>query len=232
MPIRHHSTSILRIQGILGTAGPLEALLWEPIADQTPLLAAVVCHPHPLYGGTMHNKVVYRTAQTLLGCGLPALRFNFRGVGASPGAYDESRGETQDARAALDFLAARYPGIPLLAAGFSFGALVGMRAGCAHPRVVELIGLGLPVNDPALDFSYLRECRKPKLLLIGERDPYASSEKVKSLAPTFPHDGASQTHIVYIPDADHFFTDHLDAMTLALTAWLRERHPELRQTAP
>src|SRR3981189_2773689 len=133
-----------------GPAGRLEELLWDvPDRDDIarPPLAAVVCHPHPLFGGTMHNKVVYQTAKTIHRFGLPVLRFNFRGAGSSDGAHDEGRGEQDDVSAALDFLAAEYPGAPLLLAGFSFGSWVGMRVGCEDPRVSHLIGLRIPGNN-------------------------------------------------------------------------------------
>src|ERR1700704_6373883 len=131
-------------------AGRLEALLWGMPRREDgaqPPLAAAVCHPHPLFGGTMHNKVVYQTAKTLHRFGLPVLRFNFRGVGLSEGRHDKGRGEVEDVAAALDFLTGKYPDVPLLLAGFSFGSWVGLRAGCSDSRVMELIGLGLPVGD-------------------------------------------------------------------------------------
>ena len=121
-------------------------------------LAAVVCHPHPLFGGTMHNKVVYQTAKTLHRFGLPVLRFNFRGVGSSEGSHDQGEGEREDVSAALDFLAGEYPGAPLLLAGFSFGSWVGLRVGCRDARVTHLIGLGLPVERPG---------RRPRIFLSG-----------------------------------------------------------------
>src|SRR6202045_4431189 len=133
-----------------GPAGRLEAVLWAvPQRGDAapPPLAAVVCHPHPLFGGTMHNKVVYQTAKTIHRFGLPVLRFNFRGAGSSEGAHDEGRGEQDDVSAALDFLAAQYPGAPLLLAGFSFGSWVGLHAGCQGPGVTDLIGLGVTVGD-------------------------------------------------------------------------------------
>src|SRR5258707_8168839 len=110
-----------------GSAGRLEALLWTPPATAHPPLAAVVCHPHPLFGGTMHNKVVYQTAKSLDALGIPVLRFNFRGAGLSAGVHDRGLGEPGDGRAALDFLASEFPVFPLLLAGFSFGAWVGLR---------------------------------------------------------------------------------------------------------
>ncbi len=172
-----------------GPAGRLEALLWAPPDREDgaqPLLAAVVCHPHPLFGGTMHNKVVYQTAKTLHRFSLPVLRFNFRGVGLSEGVHDEGNGEGDDVSAALDFLAAEYPGVPLLLAGFSFGSWVGLRVGCGDPRVTDLIGLGLPVGDLGRrEFSYLESCGKPKLLVSGEFDQYGPPEKLKAIVAQF-----------------------------------------------
>lgn len=214
---------------IEGPVGRLEALLWAP-ANTTPPMAAVVCHPHPLHGGTMHNKVVYHAAKTLHHYGLAVLRFNFRGVGLSEGAYDEGRGETGDVRAALDYLAAEFPRAPLLAAGFSFGAAVGLRAGCQDARVIELIGLGFPVND--LDASYLRACAKPRLLLQGAADRYGSEKNWKALVAGFPAETAKNTQVVFIPGADHFFTGHIDQMTHTLAEWITQRHSLTPATEP
>src|ERR1700738_3977789 len=148
-----------------GLSGRLEALLWDLPGRENgvrPPLAAVVCHPHPLFGGTMHNKVVYQTAKTLHRFALPVLRFNFRGTGLSAGTHDSGRGESDDISAALDFLASEYPSVPLLLAGFSFGSWVGMRVGCTDPRVRDLIGLGLPVGDlDSRAFSFFGGGAKP-----------------------------------------------------------------------
>ena len=203
-----------------GPAGPLEALLWtSPVAN--PTLAALVCHPHPLFGGTMHNKVVFRVAKTLHRRGVPVLRFNFRGAGLSAGVHDKGRGEAGDVRAALDFLAKEFPGQPILLAGFSFGAWVGLRVGCADERVRELVGLGIPVNDSSL--SYLETCAKPKLILQGSRDQFGSRARVEALVAEMPE----PKRAVFIESGDHFFTGHLPEMAAALDAWLAERHPEL-----
>src|SRR6059058_4252225 len=140
---------------LTGPAGRLEAILWKPVTNDAPPMAALVCHPHPLFGGTMHNKVVYQVAKSLDVLGLPVLRFNFRGAGLSAGKHDRGAGEQGDLRAALDFLAKQFAGVPLLLAGFSFGAWVGLRVGCEHPRVSHLIGLGIPVNRS--DFSFLNQ---------------------------------------------------------------------------
>src|SRR5918911_2252526 len=127
--------------------GRLEAILKEP-RDTQARAAALVLHPHPLHGGTMHNKVVFRTARGLNEAGAIALRINFRGTGQSTGTHDYARGEQEDARAGLDYLAAHYPRVPLIVAGFSFGARVGLEVGTRDPRVRALIGIGTPVNMP------------------------------------------------------------------------------------
>jgi uncharacterized protein len=217
---------------IHGPAGRLQALLWVPKPSQGIDLAAVVCHPHPLYQGTMHNKVVYQTAKVLDSLGIPVLRFNFRGVGASEGSYDHGVGEEDDVRTALDYLGAQFPGVSLLTAGFSFGAWVGLRAGCSDPRVGELIGLGLPIEDRKLGFSYLRTCTKPKLLIQGENDQYAARSHFESFVQTFDPEAVTATHVVFIPAADHFFTGHLDQMADALRHWMAARHPNWKLPPP
>ena len=232
-----HPTKVFHRSVFLeGLAGQLEALLWTSPHPE-PLFAAVVCHPHPLFGGTMHNKVVFRVARTLHGLGLAVLRFNFPGAGMSAGRHDHGRGEVEDVRAAIDFLAEQFPGRPVLLAGFSFGAWVGLRVGCADARVAELVGLGLPVNDS--DFSFLRACSKPKLLIQGERDQYGRREKIEALVPGARGPAMAgpaepppdPTKLVFVPDADHFFTGKLAQVDRALDAWMRERHPQLKQTS-
>ena len=197
-----------------GPAGRLEAILWTPAAAAPPRFAAVVCHPHPLFGGTMHNKVVYQAAKSLDGLGIPVLRFNFRGTSLSEGAHDRGRGELGDVRAALDFLAGEFPAAQLLLAGFSFGSWVGLRAGCADARVTRLIGLGIPVNNSA--FSFLADCAKPKLFVHGENDEHGAIAKVRELIPTF----AGENSLVVVPHADHFFAGKLDQLDRAITDWL------------
>jgi alpha/beta superfamily hydrolase len=201
---------------LTGPAGRLEAILWSPSAG-TPALAAVVCHPHPLFGGTMHNKVVYQAAKSLDALGLAVLRFNFRGAGTSEGKHDRGQGERGDVRAALDFLASEFPNIPLLVAGFSFGCWVGLQAGCEDPRVTSLIGLGAPVNNA--DFSYLMRCEKPKLFVHGAKDIYGAADKLKSLVSSLP----GENKLVVVQDADHFFVGKLDQVNAAITNWMSER---------
>jgi alpha/beta superfamily hydrolase len=199
-----------------GPAGRLEGILWSPSAG-TPALAAAVCHPHPLFGGTMHNKVVYQAAKSLDALGLPVLRFNFRGTGLSEGKHDRGDGERGDVRATLDFLAAEYPGIPLLVAGFSFGCWVGLRVGCEDARVTALIGLGAPVNNA--DFSYLAKCEKPKLFVNGSNDMYGAVDILRSVVAN----AAGENEIVVVDEADHFFAGKLDQVNRAITAWVAQR---------
>jgi uncharacterized protein len=201
-----------------GPAGQLEAILWTPPAGTPPpSFAALVCHPHPLFGGTMHNKVIYQTAKSLSALGLPVLRFNFRGAGRSAGTHDRGRGERGDVSAGLDFLAAEFPGVPLLLAGFSFGSWVGLRVGCEDARVTQLIGLGAPVNDS--DFSYLSECAKPKLFVQGGNDQFGSLEKLTALVASLP----GGNRVVEVPGVNHFFAGKLDELDHAITSWLAER---------
>jgi alpha/beta superfamily hydrolase len=205
-----------------GPAGRLEAILWTPLQPSLPLLAAVICHPHPLFGGTMHNKVIYNAAKTMDSLGIPVLRFNFRGAGLSAGEHDKGRGEQGDVQTALDYLAAHFPGIPLLLAGFSFGSVVGLRVGCRDTRVSELIGIGIPVNSS--DFSFLADCPKPKLFVHGSNDKFGVRKKTEETVAGLP----GENRLVVVEGADHFFAGHLDQFNAAIATWLTERHPDLR----
>jgi uncharacterized protein len=226
MPTQLHRTLTLS-----GPAGRLEAILWSTPRKEEgarPPVAAVVCHPHPLFGGTMHNKVVYQTAKTLHRFALPVVRFNFRGVGLSEGPHDKGSGETDDVRAVIDFLAQEYPGVPLLSAGFSFGSWVGLRAGCGDTRVTELIGLGLPVGDLGnRSFDYLDGCDKPKLLVSGEFDRFGPPKNLRAMVEQFPGHVRKNTKVEIISGGDHFFAGHLPDLDRAIAGWLLERHPEL-----
>jgi hypothetical protein len=204
-----------------GPAGRLEAILWTPVA-RTPKLAAVVCHPHPLFGGTMHNKVVYQAAKSLDALGLPVLRFNFRGTGMSEGRHDRGESERGDVGAALDFLAEEFANIPLLVAGFSFGCWVGLRVGCEDARVTSLIGLGAPVNDS--DFSYLTRCAKPKLFVHGGNDIYGAVDKLKDVVAS----AAGENRVVIVEEADHFFVGKLDHVDRAIADWVSEKILDVR----
>lgn len=206
--------------------GHLEAILKEP--DGAPRGAAVVCHPHPLFGGTMHTKAVYRTAQALNDAGLAALRFNFRGVGASTGSYDEGVGEQDDVRAALDWLEERYPSVPLVAGGFSFGSKVGLTVGVEDGRVVGLVGLGLPVDrDERYDFGFLADAAKPVLIVQGENDEFGSGERIANVVSEL---GAHVT-LVRVAGADHYFTDRLNELREAVRVYF-ESGPGARVLAP
>ena len=215
MSASHHSRNFF----LEGPAGRLEAILWTPSAParHQPQLAAVVCHPHPRFGGTMHNKVVYQAAKSLASLGLPVLRFNFRGAGLSAGEHDRGVGERDDLRAAIDFVAKQFRAWPVLLAGFSFGAWVALGVGCEDGRVSDLIGLGVPVNSS--DFSFLRSSTKPKLFVQGSADQYGAVEKVTRLVASLP----GENHLVVVKGADHFFSGHLDQLDAAITTWLEGR---------
>lgn len=197
--------------------GHLEGLLRLPDREGPAQMAAVVCHPHPMFGGTMHNKTVFRVGQALNAVGMPALRFNFRGVGLSTGSYDEGRGEQDDVRAALDYLQAYFPETPLCVAGFSFGAWLGLRVGCADARVRQLVGVGVPTT--LLPAPALAECAVPKLVVQGELDQYGPQS---DLLPWFEAIAAPK-HLEVVPGADHFFTDHLDELAQAIARYFQQR---------
>jgi alpha/beta superfamily hydrolase len=203
-----------------GRAGRIEATLWTTPAAEA-RLAAIVCHPHPLFGGTMHSKVVYQTAKTLHRRGVPVLRFNFRGAGLSEGVHDRGVGEREDIHAGLDYLAEQFPGLPILLAGFSFGSWVGLQVGAEDGRVTDLIGLGIPVDSSNL--NYLQTCPKPKLFVQGANDQFGSRTNVEALFRTLPE----PKELVFVENADHFFTGHLGEMAAAIDAWLNKTHPQL-----
>lgn len=208
-----------------GPEGRLEAIFWKPEGDVSPPMAAVVCHPHPLFGGTMHNKVAYQAAKSLDSLGMAVLRFNFRGTGMSAGTHDRGRGERGDVTAALDFLAAEFSGTPLLVAGFSFGCFVGLRVGCKDDRVAECMGLGTPVNNT--DFSFLQECAKPKLFVHGENDEFGDVKTVEALVKSLP----GEKQLVVVPGVDHFFAGKLKQVDAAISEWMMGRHQNLMKTS-
>ena len=195
-------SQVQTIEDLHGPAGRLEALLNTGRPDAP--YAALVAHPHPLGGGTMHNKVVYHAAKSFAHFGLPVLRFNFRGTGLSEGAHDDGRGEVDDVRAALSWLTARYPGLPLLFAGFSFGSNVGLRACCGDPRVGGLVGIGLPVRAAGRDYRYefLTHCGSvPKLFISGDHDEFSPQGTLEGFLVA----AAEPKQIVWVQGADHFF---------------------------
>ena len=190
---------------IAGPAGRLEALLEEPEAG--PLrLAAVVCHPHPLYGGTMHNKVVYRMARGLRRAGVAALRFNFRGVGLSEGQHGHLAGETEDLRAALAWLRERYPDIPFALAGFSFGALAITRLGCEMGGARWLMAVGFPTDyGPA---EYLETCNVRKVFLQSTHDQFGPRAELEAIYAKL----AEPKELIWIEAVDHFFAGGLEEL--------------------
>lgn len=183
-----------------GPAGRLETLENQP-AHGVPLRAAAVLgHPHPLHGGTLHTKVVYRAAKALASIGCAVLRFNFRGVGASAGRFAEGAGEQDDFRAALDHMAGRHPDVPLWAGGMSFGAWVALSAGARDERVEKLLGIAAPVDR--YDFSILREASKAKYLIHGEHDEICPLSNAQALFEQLP----PPKRLIVIPAANHLFT--------------------------
>jgi len=177
--------------------GQLEAVLREPA--EAPFAAAVVCHPHPRGGGTMNNNVVYRMAKVLGDAGAAVLRFNFRGVGRSDGSFTGGRGEREDFTAALDYMAAQYPGLPLWAAGMSFGSWVALTVGAEDPRVSTLVGIALPISR--YDFGAVERSTKPKFFVHGEFDELCPLKEMRA----FYARAAEPKELVVIDTADHLF---------------------------
>src|SRR5712692_6280312 len=197
--------SAIRSLFLDGPAGRLEALLNSGAANATH--AALVCHPHPMFGGTMHNKVVFHAMKALNSFGFPVLRFNFRGTGLSQGEHDHGVGETDDARTALDWLDREFH-LPLIFAGFSFGAAIGLRAACGGDRVTDdrvkaVIGLGVPLNpvdERNYELDFLQSCHKPKLFVSGSRDQFGTRARLEALVDSLPE----PKKLVIIESADHF----------------------------
>ncbi|HXZ81303.1 MAG TPA: alpha/beta fold hydrolase [Terriglobales bacterium] len=209
--------SSIRSLFLEGPAGRLEALLNEGSPEAAH--SALVCHPHPLFGGTMHNKVVFHAMKALNGLGLPVLRFNFRGAGLSEGEHDNGHGEVEDVREAVDWLDQEYRR-PVIFAGFSFGAATGLHACCNDERVPALISLGTPINAEGRSYGYafLMECKKPKLFVSGEADPYGPKEKLIAMVNSLPE----PKELVLIPGAGHFFEGKLGEMRQTVEEWVRD----------
>lgn len=196
--------------------GHLEGILKPEEEGSQPGLAGLVCHPHPLYGGTMHNKVVFKTAQALQALNIPTLRFNFRGIGHSSGSYDEGRGEMDDVRYALEFLSHRYPGVSVIIGGFSFGAWVGLRVAASDDRAQAMIGLGTPAR--MFEGETLQKCHKPKLFIHGTADEVAPYD----LAVKWFEQVPAPKQMIAIEGADHFFQDRLDEVQAIIATFGRE----------
>ena len=192
--------------------GRLEAIV-KPPREEPNRGVALVLHPHPLGGGTMHNKVVFRAAAALNDAGLLTLRINFRGVGQSTGTHDEGNGERDDVRAGLDYLAENYPDQEVTLCGFSFGARVGLEVGLDDNQVTRLISIGTPVDK--YDFGFLAACRKPILFVHGEHDEYGNLERLRELVARID----APKELAVIKGAGHFFDDQLDELKRVIRAW-------------
>lgn len=189
---------------IPGPAGRLEALLEGP-ENSAPVEAALVCHPHPQHGGTMHNKVVYRIARGLRHAGAVVVRFNYRGVNLSEGHYDEGEGELEDARAALQYLRERYPELPFTVAGFSFGSRIALRLACGmKPRRVIAVGFPAAYRDKAS----LETCTVPRIFIESTRDQFCPVAQIESIVAALPE----PKRLILIEAKDHFFAGALDEL--------------------
>jgi uncharacterized protein len=215
----------LRSVDLPGPAGRLEAVVNEG-SPHAPF-AALVCHPHPPSGGSMHNKVVYHAMKAInapeFGLRWPVLRFNFRGTGLSEGVYD-GRAEMGDVAAALDWLKAEYA-LPIIAVGFSFGGAMALAASCirctGEVRAAAALGLPLETSHRSYEHPYLAQCALPKLFLSGDHDQFAPREKLAALVADAPE----PKRLVFVPGADHFFTGGLPVMQRELNGWLKELEP-------
>lgn len=198
---------------IHGPAGKLEAVLWEPLEKRPPRAAAVVCHPHPLYGGTLNNNVVFRAARGLQQAGLAVLRFNFRGVQRSEGEHHGQGGEAEDLGAALDWLAARHPDLELWAGGFSFGARTAAQRAGTDARIRRVVLVALPVRK--FDCAFLRAVRQPGLILMAENDEYGTLDELRAQFPDLP----ATWELDQVPGVGHFFEGATQAVSERVRAW-------------
>lgn len=196
---------------LAGPAGRLEALLEEP-EEAAPREAALVCHPHPQHGGTMHNKVVYRIARGLRSTGCVVLRFNYRGVNLSEGGYGHGEGEMDDARVALDYLRSRYPDLPFTLAGFSFGSRIALRIGCAGVGARRIIAVGFPTVYK--DRTYLDGCSTPKTFVQSTNDEFGPVPDLEAVVAGL----AEPKHLVLVEAQDHFFAGALEQLESAIAA--------------
>lgn len=214
-------TGVARLTPLVlkGTAGDIEGLLQERDAHDH-RITAVVCHPHPLYGGTMHNKVAHRVAATLFGMGVAVLRFNFRGVGASAGTFDSGEGELEDARVALQFLRERYPASRRWIAGFSFGSWVASRLAASEPDAEQLLLIAPGVHTQT--FEEMRTLSVPKVVVQGMADDICRPE---NLARVFPQ-WAEPKRLIEVPGASHFFDRQLPELAEAILEGLRDANTQ------
>ena len=195
--------------------GELEVILKEPSGTRRGI--GVVCHPHPLGGGTMHNKVVFRAAAGLIDAGLTTLRFNFRGVGASTGEHNEIEGGREDVRDALAYMTTEYPGEDMTLAGFSFGSRTALDVGWNDQRIARLISIGTPV-DKYGDYDFLVGVEKPILFVHGSRDEFGSVESLRRLTDQIPH-----AEVVIFEDCGHFFDEHLNELRETIREWTERK---------
>jgi alpha/beta superfamily hydrolase len=203
---------------IQASHGQLEAIIKEP-KDSVIRGVALVCHPHPLGGGTMHNKVVFRAAAGLNDAGLVALRFNFRQVGASTGTHDEGRGEKEDVKDALNYLSQTFPNEEVTLAGFSFGSRVGMEIGMNDERVRNLISIGTPVDK--YNYDFLRKVTKPILFVHGDRDEFGAVAPLRALVESLPLEANAK--LVVFENCGHFFDEHLNELRNTIHDWTNEQ---------
>lgn len=194
--------------------GRLEAILKEPAGERRGI--GLVCHPHPLGGGTMHNKVVFRATAGLVDAGLTTLRFNFRGVGDSTGEHNEIEGGTEDVSDALSYMFDQYPDEDMTLAGFSFGSRTGMEVGMAEDRVKRLISIGTPV-EKYRDFDFLTAVKKPILFVHGDHDEFCTVEGLRSITDRIPH-----AEVVVFENCGHFFDEHLNELRDTIRDWIAE----------
>ncbi len=199
---------------IHGPVGRLEAVLMTP--EQEPRAAALLCHAHPLHGGMMHFKLLYRVAKVLRRDGIAVLRFNFRGVGRSEGKHDDGRGERDDVRAALDELSSLYPKLPIVAGGYSFGSIMAYLVAAKDARPNALLIMGFP-TERVENTAFAAKVRTPRLFVQGELDEFGDGAAIRNFVEELPE----PRQLVVVAGADHFFTDRIDAVEAAVDEWVR-----------
>ena len=197
-----------------GPAGRIEGILNLPSEGVKARAAAVICHAHPLHGGMMHFKVVFRAAKALQSRGVAVLRFNFRGVGRSEGAHDAGVGEQEDARAALWEMERRFPRLPLLLGGFSFGSAMAARASVNDPRVRAVLIIGFPITrlDSTADLARVHQ---PRLFVQGSNDEFGPGPAIRTLVASLPE----PKRLAVVEGADHFFTGRLEELQASIEEW-------------